>query len=167
MNRLRQLLGTPAVLLRRLGATARLLVVAAFIAMLAAGGAVAYWTTSGAGAASASAGTLNNVIIGTVTFGTPGLYPAGPAVNVSIPLTNPNSYAVDIDSITIGAAGITSSNTACTASTGVSLNLTSITGSIPANTTNTYITSASMSAASVTDCQGTTFTAPLTLVVHK
>lgn len=128
-------------------------------------GAYAYWTTSGGGTASASAGTLANVTIDQVVVGDT-LRPGGPAVNVTVKLNNPNAFAVDITSITAGA--VASDMAACAgADTGVTLDLSAVTGSIPASTMETYIASASMTTASVAACQGATFSAPLTLLVRK
>lgn len=165
MNRFRHLLGRPAGLLRRLSATARLLLVAGVVALFAGGAAVAYWTTTGAGSANASAGTLTNVTIDDVVIsGT--LYPLSDDLDVDIPVTNPNSYAVEIYSISVGE--ITSDEPDCSgATTGVELDLSLVTGTIPANETLHYPAKASMSEDSVSECQGETFSATLTLVVRK
>ncbi len=128
-------------------------------------GAYAYWTTSGQGSATAIAGTLQQVTIGNVVLGN-ALRPGGPAVNVTVNLTNPNSFAVNIESLSAGA--VASSLAGCSgANTGVTLNLVGVPSSIPANTTLPYIASASMTTASVSACQGAIFSVPLTLLVRK
>jgi hypothetical protein len=126
--------------------------------------AVAYWTSSGSGAGAASAGTLATVAIDSVTAGN-GLRPNGPEVNVTVHIMNANDYAVVIDSVTAGT--IHSSKSGCDgAGTGVSLDLSSLTGSLPSGP-STFTASASMDDTSVSACQGATFSAVLTLAVHK
>lgn len=150
---------------RRFGRKSRIALAVVLLAGFASTGAYAYWTTTGQGTGTASAGTLEQVTIDSVVIGN-ALRPGGPAVNVTINLTNPNSFAVDIESLTAGA--VTSSAGGCSgAATGVTLDLSAVTGSIPATTTLPYIASASMSTASVSACQGATFSAPLTLLVRK
>ena len=150
---------------RRFGRKSRIALAAVILAGWASTGAYAYWTTTGQGTGTASAGTLEQVTIDSVVIGN-ALRPGGPAVNVTINLTNPNSFAVDIESLTAGA--VTSSAGGCSgAATGVTLDLSAVTGSIQATTTLPYIASASMSTASVSACQGATFSAPLTLLVRK
>ncbi len=149
----------------RFGRKIRIALAAVLLAGFGSTGAYAYWTTTGQGTATASAGTLEQVTINSVVIGT-ALRPGGPSVNVTINLTNPNGFAVDIESLTAGA--VTSSAGGCSgAGTGVSLDLSGVTGSIPATTTVPYIASASMTTASVSACQGATFSAPLTLLVRK
>ena len=136
-----------------------------FLAGFASTGAYAYWTTSGSGTGSASAGTLSQVTIDDVVIGA-ALRPNGPARDVTIKLKNPNNFPVDIVSITADA--ITSDKLGCGGSgTGVTLDLSAVTGSIAANFTKTFTASASMSTSSATECQGSTFASNLTLVVHK
>jgi hypothetical protein len=149
----------------RFGRNGRIALAVALLAGWTTTGAYAYWTTSGQGSASANAGTLERVTIDNVVLGT-ALRPGGPAVSVTVNLTNPNTFAVDIESLTAGA--VASSLAGCSgAGTGVTLNLVGVPGSIPANTTLTYIASASMTTASVSACQGAIFSVPLTLLVRK
>ena len=135
------------------------------LAGFASTGAYAYWTTSGQGTASGSAGTLEKVTIEQVVIGD-ALRPGGTPVNVTITLRNPNTFVVDIESVTAGA--VTADKPGCDgADTGVTLDLSAVAGSIPASTTQIYTASASMTIASVSNCQGATFSAPLTLLVRK
>ena len=129
-------------------------------------GAYAYWTTTGSGTGSATSGTLQTVTIDAVTFDGGTLRPGGPATSVHIPATNSNNFAVDITSLTAGP--IHSDKSGCDdADTGVTIDLSGVTGSILANTTRPFTAPASMSTASVSACQGATFSAQLTLVVRK
>ena len=147
---------------RKIGIALAVVVLAGF----ASTSAYAYWTTTGQGTATASAGTLERVTIDDVAIGN-ALRPGGPAVSFTLKLKNPNPFAVDIESITAGT--VASSAPGCSgASTGVTLDLSGITGSIPAlATAYPLVASASMTAASVSACQGATFSAPLTLLVRK
>ena len=156
--------GTGRTTSRRFGRKGRI-ALAVVLVGFASTGAYAYWTTSGSGTGSASAGTLSQITIDDVVIGA-ALRPNGPARDVTIKLKNPNNFAVDIVSITAGA--ITSDKSGCNGSaTGVTLDLSTVTGSIAANFTKTFTASASMSSSSVTECQGATFSSNLTLVVHK
>ena len=150
---------------RRFGRKGRMALAVVILAGFASTGAYAYWTTSGSGTGSASAGTLSQVTIDDVVIGA-ALRPNGPARDVTIKLKNPNSFPVDI--VSIAADAITSDKSGCGGSgTGVTLDLSAVTGSIAANFTKSFTTSASMSASSVNECQGATFASNLTLVVHK
>lgn len=126
--------------------------------------AIAYWTSSGSGAGAASTGTLAAVTIDSVTVGN-NLRPSGPDVDVIIHIVNPNNYAVIIDS---AAAGTVHSNkSGCDGTTtGVTLDLSSVTGTLPSGATD-FTATASMDGTSVSACQGATFSAVLTLAVHK
>ena len=129
-------------------------------------GAYAYWTASGSGTGSGAAGTLQTVTIDSVTFDGGTLRPGGPNTAVHIPATNSNSFAVDITSLAAGP--IHSDKSGCDgADTGVTVDLSGVTGSIPPNTTTSFTAPASMSTASVSACQGATFSTQLTLVVRK
>jgi hypothetical protein len=76
------------------------IVASATAAVLVGGGvAVAYWTTTGAGTGTATAGTTDAFTI-TQTTSPTGLYPGGPAQNLSISVTNPGSSAAQITTLT-------------------------------------------------------------------
>jgi hypothetical protein len=71
-------------------------VASATAAILVGGGvAVAYWTTTGAGTGTATAGTTSALLV-TQTTSPTGLYPGGPASNLSISVNNPGSAAARI-----------------------------------------------------------------------
>ena len=151
----------------RPGLAGRLLIPATVLAVVGGGIAYASWTGPGTGTSSASSGTLATVSIDGVSFNG-SLRPNGPPAVVTITVMNTNSFAVDIVSVTAGA--IISDKTGCGATgqpTGVSLDLSAVTGFVPALTTNMYTASSSMDTTSVSACQGATFTAPLTLVVRQ
>jgi hypothetical protein len=102
--------------------------------------------------------TIDNVAIGS------SLRPNGPASNVTVTITNPNNFAVQIASIS--ASSVISDTPGCSGpNTGVTLDLSDVTGMIPATTTATYASSASMSVSAAQACQGATFSTELTLSV--
>jgi hypothetical protein len=76
------------------------IVASATAAVLVGGGvAVAYWTTTGAGTGTATAGTTAAFTV-TQTNSPTGLYPGGPAQNLSISVTNPGTSAAQITTLT-------------------------------------------------------------------
>ncbi len=69
-------------------------------AVLAGSGiAVAYWTTTGSGTGSATAGTTS-VLTVAQTSSPAGLYPGGPASQLDISVTNPGTAAARITTLT-------------------------------------------------------------------
>ena len=131
-------------------------------------GAFAYWRTSGTGAATGGTGQLQPVTIQSIVIGSGRLRPLGPSVGVTVKLDNPNSYAVTIDTVSVGT--ITSGAAGCGGfgnPTGVSLDITAITGSIAAGSTATFAASASMDASSVNACKSATFSTNLTVAVKS
>lgn len=71
-------------------------------ALVLAGGAVAYWTTTGAGDTPAGVGATGAI---TLTAGTPAaqLYPGG-AADVAVEISNPNAAAVRVVSLSLDSA---------------------------------------------------------------
>jgi len=137
---------------------------------LGAGAAFAYFSSSGTGAGSASTGTLQAVTVAaaTATPTTP-LRPGG-AGDVTLKVTNPNSYDVTLVSVT-GAGSITADggHPGCT-TTGVTfIDQTGLSTTIPAGSTTAVDVpgAAAMSTASSAGCQGATFSIPVTIAVHK
>jgi hypothetical protein len=137
---------------------------------LGAGVAYAYFTSSGSRSGSGSTGTLQNITVAATT-GTPStpLRPGGSG-DVTLQVTNTNSYAVTLVSVT-GAGSVTADHghPGCT-TTGVTFaSQSSLSISITANgTTQVDLPSAaSMSAASSAGCQGATFSIPVTITVQK
>jgi hypothetical protein len=145
-------------------------VITALLVSLGAGASYAYFTSSGAGTGSASTGTMQTATLAATTDSpnTP-LLPGG-AADVTLKVTNPNSFAVTLVSVT-GTGTITADggHTGCT-TTGVAFtDQAGLTISIPASgTTSVHLAgAAAMSAASSSGCQGATFTIPVTIAVHK
>jgi hypothetical protein len=141
--------------------------------MLATSGvAFAYVTAAGSGSGAAAAGTMQTVTVSAFVGGdTPSskLYPGGPAADVILRVDNPNSFTVQVFSVA-GNGPITAdaSHSGCT-TTGVTYtppanpNITLPTGSSLVHLTG----AATMSAASLSACQGATFSIPVTLTVHR
>lgn len=134
------------------------------------GGAQAYFRSSGSGTGTATAGTLQPVVLAALTSETPTstLVPGGSA-DLLLKVNNPNSSSVTLVGIAPKAGGsVTPSLPGCTTS-GVSL-ATLGTLSIPltpgANTVH-ISNGATMSTASVSGCQGSTFAIDVTITVHK
>jgi P pilus assembly chaperone PapD len=132
------------------------------------GTAFAYFTATGSGAAAASTGTMLTVTVAATT-GTPStmLYPGGNG-DVALQVTNPNSFAVTLVSVT-GSGTITGSG-GC--SPGSTVTFTTQTGlSVPiaaSSTTQVHLANAAaMTTAAPSACQGATFTIPVTIVVQK
>ncbi|HJU46699.1 MAG TPA: hypothetical protein VJ689_01095 [Gaiellaceae bacterium] len=80
------------------------------VAIVAAFGAYAFWTQSGSGTGSATAGTTNTITVNQTSTVT-GLYPDGPAAPLSGDFTNPNASEVHISSVTAAVSSITGAGT--------------------------------------------------------
>ena len=145
----------------------KLAVATTAVALIAVGLVYAAWTTNGTGSGYAKAGTaqaLTTVDVSASTTAT--LYPGGPDGDVTIRISNPNTYPVTVTGVT-GSGAITpdAGHASCT-TTGVTFtDQTGLSISVPASgaTTETLSGAASMSNASVNGCQGATFTIPVTL----
>jgi predicted ribosomally synthesized peptide with SipW-like signal peptide len=152
--------------------TALLVVPAAALAIgLAAGGAYAYFSSSGKGTNGATVGTMQTVTLVTATTApsTP-LLPGGSGDAV-VKITNPNGFAVTLVSVTSASGSITadSGHAACT-TTGVSFtSQTGLSTTIAASSTVTVDLpgAVSMSTSSSAGCQGATFSIPVTIAVQK
>ncbi len=145
----------------------KLAVVTTVVAASAVGMVYAAWTTNGTGSGYAKAGTaqaLTTVDVSASTGAT--LYPGGPAGDVKIEISNPNSYPVKVTGVSgngtitadAGHSGCTTTGVTFTDQTGLNI-------SVAANgsTTATLSGAASMSNASLNACQGATFTIPVTI----
>lgn len=147
----------------------RLVIGGTILASLATTAAYAYWSTDGTGTATAKAGTLIPAAVSPLTVSTSKLRPGGPAVSVQITISNPNPSAVTITHLTAGP--ITSDKPGCGDSadhpTGVTFDLSGISGSVDANDSATFTASANMDLTSVNECQGASFTSALTLAVQS
>ena len=146
------------------------IVAGAALALVAAASLVyAAWTTNGSGSGYAKAGNsqaLSTVDVSASTSAS--LYP-GTNGDVKLEISNPNSFAVRVTAVTLNGtnANITADagHSGCT-TTGVSFtDQTGLSIDVPAGGTQTATLNgaASMSNASVNDCQGATFTIPVSL----
>ena len=135
------------------------------LALLMAGGiAYAAWSQTGAGSGTAATGTI--APLGAVASLGSSLYPGGSA-SLTVTVTNPNPRPVTVTSIVL--TGAVTASAGCTTS-GLSVTLpgaVSVTvpagGSAPVTLTNAV----SMSTSSTSDCQGATFTVPLSATGHS
>ena len=150
----------------------KLAVVTTMVALAVVGLVYAAWTTNGTGSGYAQAGTaqaLSTVDVSASTTAT--LYPGGPAGDVTIRVSNPNTYPVTVTGVTgngtitadSGHAACTTTGVSFTNQTGLSLSVPAKTGGVNGEAQTTLSGAASMSNASVNGCQGATFTIPVTL----
>jgi hypothetical protein len=95
--------------------TRKSVVAAGTILLIAAGGAYAYWTTTGSGTGSAANGTSVGITVNQTSVIT-GLYPGGPAVALSGNFNNTNPGAVYVGTVTAALVSVTGSvgTPACT-----------------------------------------------------
>ena len=137
-------------------------------------GGVAYasFTGTGTGTGSGHVGTMQTVTVSAFVGGdapSSKLYPGGPAADVILRVNNPNSFSVQLFSLGgNGAITADASHSGCT-TTGVTFTPPSSPNiTIPAGSSLVHVAgAASMSSASLSACQGATFSIPLTLTVHK
>jgi hypothetical protein len=133
--------------------------------VLVTGVSYAYWTATGSGSATVGSATAQAL---TVTSSSPvvaDLYPGKAAQALTFVITNPNSYAVNITSASLGVS-TSSDSVNCAIS-----NLTLLSGPFTVNITVPAGGSANgsiagfvtMKTTAVDGCQGKTFTFPLTL----
>ena len=144
-------------------------VVVGTLVALTATAAVAYWTSSGNGTASALAGTAQNPTTTAVATVGATLTP-GNSGDVTIKVNNPNSYAVKVTSVVNQAGGtITGSGGSCLNTAVTFTNQTGLSAAIAAggNTTLTFTNAASMGANPDQGCQGATITIPVTVTVSS
>lgn len=170
---------TPTVRSPRAPRTGRLArAAAATVALCILGGAgtaYAYWTSTGVGTGSATNGTMEPVSVDALVPGDTlqsSLAPGGTA-DVVLRASNPNPHAVTIYGLTAnGPVTADAAHPGCT-TTGVTFTPppTPLTPpvTIPANSSMvlTLQGAASMSAASLSACQGAQFDVPVTLEVRK
>lgn len=166
---------TQGTLFRKTGRSGVAVAASAALVLGGAGAAIAFWSTTGSGPGSATAGQLQTLTTQALVQGAPGQAPLAPGgtADVVVKVTNPNAYPVQLYSVaSAGAAAPDSSHPQC-ATTGVSFQnpLAPLTPAvtIPANGTQTVTLpgSVSMSMASDAGCQGALFNLPLTLEVRK
>ena len=143
-------------------------IVVAVAALATAGLVSAAWLASGSGSGYAKAGTaspLTTVDVSASTTAT--LYP-GVSGDVTLRVSNPNPYPVQVTAVSAGAGSVTpdAAHAAGCTTTGVTFNnQTGLNINVPASgaTTATLSGAASMSNASSNGCQGATFTIPVNL----
>ena len=170
---------------RRVRRTATSVVVATFVVfgMTAAYG---FWSIGGSGAASSSATTFQH-LSGTVTGTVTTLLLPGGTADLHMQVTNPNPFQVKITAITQDgpvAVDSTHATAGCSSDTGTWPTLTLGTSGVSVSsgqppapvtitaTNNTaqsvdLATGASMAAASVSACQGATFSIPVAVTVQQ
>jgi hypothetical protein len=141
---------------------------------LSAGAAYGFWTSHGSGSAAASTGTMATVTVATAGTPTSPLLPGGTG-DVIFNVTNPNNFAVSLVSVS-GNGTITPDNghSGCTTTDSnpvVTLSVPSgdLPKSIAANATVSVdlANAASMDIAATNNCQGATFSIPITITVHS
>jgi hypothetical protein len=152
----------------RMARRAAVLTSAAIVVLAGAGIACAYFISSGSGTAAASTGALKVSIASTAGTPRTPLLPGGPAGDVTLQVDNPNAFAVTLISV-VGDGTITAS-TGCTDPDVTFANQTGLQVNIPANSTNYQVDlpgAATLGASSPNDCQGATFSIPVTITVES
>ena len=147
----------------------RFLLLGAAVALLiglSGGAAFAYFTSSGSGSGTATAaGAANPVTIGTNATAGALLQPGGTG-DLVITATNPDNVAVQITSVTLGT--ITGCTTPAITLTTPTSNYLPFTIPAHANNQRMVISGAlTMGTGASNDCQGVSFTIPLTVSVHQ
>lgn len=133
---------------------------AATIALVGGGIAFAAWTSTGTGTGSATAGDA--AVLGVAQdAAVGGLFPTG-TKDVSITVTNTNSYPIKVSSLVPGAVSVDSGHAGCTSPAVTFSSLTALTDRVAAGGTKTYTVNAAMGADSSNGCQGATFSTPYT-----
>jgi hypothetical protein len=147
------------------------LAVAALIVLFLISGttaAVAFWTTAGSGAVTATVGTPAPVGVVALSGETPGtaMVPGGPAANLVLKIDNANAFAVSLAGVAL-AGGITAEN-GCS-STGVTLSApTNLPITLAPGVSVIHLAgAASMDQTVASACQGSSFSFPLNLTVLR
>lgn len=101
--------------------TKKKLVVVGFAvaALVSSGTALAYWTQSGTGTGSATAGTTTGITVNQTSVSASALYPGGTAEALSGTFTNPNASPVNVSTVaavvsSISGGGTDNTKPACT-----------------------------------------------------
>ena len=147
-------------------------VVVAVILVSTGGVAYAYVAASGSGSGGATAGTMQTVTVSALVGGdapTSQLYPGGPTADVILRLSNPNAFSVQVVGVAAnGSVTADGGHAGCT-TTGVTFTPPSNPNiTVPAGSSLVHLAgAASMSTASVSGCQGATFSIPVTITVHR
>ena len=149
--------------------------VAGVVALVLAGGALAYWTSTGSGSGTSTVGNAQAVTIAAGVAPTTMLYP-GTTGDVTVHITNPNLFSVHIGTLAINASqgtnGFSASPAGCNFTGTPALSFTAQTNgglgwTVPAHTTSDGVLdrdltgSISMNTNADNACQGATFTVSL------
>lgn len=130
--------------------------------------AVAFWTTTGSGAVTATVGTPAPVSVVALSGETPAsaMVPGGPAADLVIKIDNQNTFAVSLAGVALAGA-ITAGN-GCS-STGVSLSApTNLPITLPPGVSAVHLAgAATMDQTVASACQGSSFSFPLSLTVLR
>ena len=147
-------------------------VTAAVIAFTSVGVAHAFFSGTGSGSGSGSTGSLTPVTVTALAGGdapSSSLLPGGPAADVILRLSNPNSFAVTLVSVTLNGSITPSGGKGTCSPTGVSFtNQTGLSISVPSGSSLVHLPgAATMSTSSSDGCQGATFAIQVAITVHK
>jgi hypothetical protein len=149
----------------------------AFAVSAGAGAAFAYFSSTGTGTGAVSVGTMQPVTIATAAATpTAALLPGGSA-DIVFKITNPNSYAVSLVSVSLKSGGAITADTGhagCTTTDAkpvvtLSVPAADLPVSIPPNTTTQVdlAGAASMDIAATSNCQGASFSVPVLISVQS
>ncbi len=132
--------------------------------------ASAYLKAAGSGSGQATAGTTSSVTIEAASGTVNSLLAPGASADLLVQVTNPNSFAVEITTISQNGSVTASTGSGTCATTGVSVSTQ--TGLSVAVASGSHVVvhipnGASMSTTSDNGCQGRSFTVPVTITVQK
>lgn len=133
--------------------------------VLVTGVSYAYWTATGTGSATVSSLTAQALTVAASSPVVSDLYPGKPTQALTFVITNPNPYAVDVTSATLGTA-TSSDATSCPMSNltitpgPYSLNINVPSGGTATGSIAGFV---QMKTTALDGCQGRTFTFPLTV----
>jgi hypothetical protein len=141
-------------------------------ALVASGGALAYFSSAGGGSGGASVGSPAELTISGSTPADGLLYPGGTG-EVDVTITNPNSFLVRINSVVLGGSGIAvdGGHSGCDASAlhytsqnngGAGWNVPARVGATDGKLDLHLADAISMDASAADACQGAIFTVSLT-----
>jgi hypothetical protein len=145
--------------------------VSAIATLVLAGGAFAYFTSSGSGSGSASVGSPDELTIAAVTPTSGLLYPGGTG-ELDAAISNPNSFSVRVNSLVLGSGGISvdAGHSGCDPSAlhymtqtngGDGWKVPPKVGSTPGSLDVDLAGAISMDGDAANECQGATFTVSL------
>ena len=144
---------------------------AAVATLVLAGGAFAYFTSTGSGSGSASVGSPDEVTIAAVTPTSGLLYP-GATGELDATISNPNTFSVRVNSLVLGGGGISvdGGHAGCDTSAihyttqnngGVGWTVPPKIGSTPGSLDVDLADAVGMDSDAANECQGATFTISL------